>query len=96
MPIIIFEFGFIIVLKNCLAKGGEVPETDEKDFGLFQPDEDSGVIAAVTAEIEEDNSALGGAENFICAGPGSFPSSTSCSDYFTCTQDGQVTIIYYR
>lgn len=54
------------------------------------------MIAAVTAEIEEDNSALGGAENFICAGPGSFPSSTSCSDYFTCTQDGQVTIIYYR
>ena len=31
--------------------------------------------------------------NFICSGPGTFPSIDNCADYYTCMQDGTVSIL---
>ena len=76
-------------------------EAERPGFGLFNPD-DSGVIAAVVAEEEEDSQGqpaieggleeLSVAENFVCTGPGTFRSTKSCSKYFTCTPGGEVLI----
>ena len=77
------------------AQGGLVGDVsgDPPGFGLFSP-EDSGVIAAVEVEEEED----GGdgedeAANYLCTGTGTFASTRNCRDYFTCTPDGVVCFV---